>query len=377
MRSLPRILLLCEFPELNGAEQSLLAAAGTGAQGEFDFLAAVPPAGPLAQALDRQGIERIEFQTRDATGHAANLASRRQQLADLLARTQPDLLHANSISMGRLSGPVAQELGLASLTHLRDILTLSRQAVADLNLHRRLLAVLEATRRFHVAQGIDPGRAAVLYNGVDLDRFCPRPAASSLYDELNLPRSAVLVGTIGQIGLRKGQDILLQAACLLAGTRPDVHYLLVGRRCSQKDESRQFEADLRRVAVGPLAGRVHFLGLRDDVARILNELTLLVHPARQEPLGRVLLEAAASGAPVIATTVGGTLEIFPPGSNTARLIPADNAPALAQAMSDLLADASARLALGQAARRRAEQAFSAPLAAAALHQHYREVLDAR
>ena len=58
-----------------------------------------------------------------------------------LNRHRPALLHANSLAMGRLSGPVAAELALPSLSHLRDIVTLSRQAIADLNCHTRLLAV--------------------------------------------------------------------------------------------------------------------------------------------------------------------------------------------------------------------------------------------
>ena len=63
------------------------------------------------------------------------------------------------------------------------------------------------------------------------------------------------------------------------------------------------------------------MGVRSDVDRMLGEATLLVHPARQEPLGRVLLEAAAAGIAVVTTTVGGTREIFPPDRNAAILVP--------------------------------------------------------
>ena len=98
-----------------------------------------------------------------------------------------------------------------------------------------------------------------------------------------------------------------------------MHYVIVGQRHSEKAESRQFAtigqgharlACTQRARAAP--ARVHFLGVRNDVCRLLDELTLLVHPARQEPLGRVLLEAAAAGVAVIATDVGGTPEIFPP-----------------------------------------------------------------
>ena len=81
-----------------------------------------------------------------------------------------------------------------------------------------------------------------------------------LHRELGLPPESLLVGTIGQIGLRKGHDVLLRAAAAIAGRLPNVHYLIVGQRHSEKDESRQFERDLHEASSGPLAGRVHFLG---------------------------------------------------------------------------------------------------------------------
>jgi glycosyltransferase involved in cell wall biosynthesis len=236
------------------------------------------------------------------------------------------------------------------------------------------LAVSRATRDFHLAAGLSAEKTRVLHNGVDLARFSPRPATGYLQRELGIPGEARLLGTIGQIGLRKGQDVLLEAAGLLANVFPDVHYLIVGRRWSRKEESRRFEARLGEAAAGSLAGRLHLVGYRNDVDRLLNELTLLIHPARQEPLGRVLLEAAASGVAVVASDVGGTAEIFPDSSSSARLVRPGDGQTLAAAIKELLDDSAARLSLAAAARRRAEEAFGAPRAAAGLIDQYREVL---
>jgi glycosyltransferase involved in cell wall biosynthesis len=107
---------------------------------------------------------------------------------------------------------------------------------------------------------------------------------------------------------------------------------------------------------------------------LLNEFTLLAHPARQEPLGRVLLEAAAAGLPVVATDVGGTREIFPPETGSACLVPPDDPAALAAAIGRVLKDADRRAAIGRSARLRAEQAFDANRAAEGLARHYRELL---
>jgi glycosyltransferase involved in cell wall biosynthesis len=367
---MPEILILCEYPTLNGGERSMLATLDGVRAGGFMPTMMAPPDGPLAAELIARGIELIPFQCRasDGTRVAQNLL--REDLADILRRRRPALLHANSLAMGRLSGPVADDCGLPSIAHLRDIIRLSVQAVADLNRHRRLLAVSAATREFHVLHGLDAEKTRVLYNGVDLEQFCPRPPTGYLHRELGLPADARLIGTIGQIGLRKGQDVLLHAASLIAERAPVAHFLIVGERNSEKGESRQFESNLRNAAGGSLTGRVHFLGRRNDITLLLNELTLLVHSARQEPLGRVLLEAAASGVAVVATDVGGTREIFPPELDAARVVSPDDADSMAVAMLELLGNRLLRDHLGAAARRHAEERFDVRNSVAGLIRHY-------
>jgi glycosyltransferase involved in cell wall biosynthesis len=155
---------------------------------------------------------------------------------------------------------------------------------------------------------------------------------------------------------------------------PNAHYLLVGERNSDKEESRRFEAQLHAAGQGSLAGRVHFLGVRRDVDRLLNELTLLVHPARQEPLGRVLLESAASGVPVVATEVGGTREIFPGNRECAWLVPPNDVEALCEALLALVNEDELRISLGKAARHRAEQQFDIRTAVPNLLQHYQALV---
>jgi len=369
------LFLLCEYPTLCGAERSMLAVLDAVRTSGFQPAVIAPAQGSLAETLRARDIEVIPFCWRDAGGTRPPQDRLRRQLAELLRRRRPDLLDANSLATGRLSGPVARELGLASIAHLREIIKLSRQAVADLNRHARLLAVSRATRDFHVAGGMAGEKTHVLYNGVDLQKFRPRPPTGYLHRELGLAADAPLVGTIGQISLRKAQDVFVRAAALLAGRLPRVHFVVVGRRFSQKDESRRFETDLRAAATGDLAGRLHFLGNRNNVERLLGELTLLAHPARQEPLGRVLLEAAACGVPVAASAVGGTPEIFPASPRCARLVPPDDPHALAAAIIELLADGSLRARMGTAARRRAEETFNVHEAAARLIEHYRSVIS--
>lgn len=395
-----RVAWLFEYPTLHGGERSLLATlAGLRARG-IEPVAIAPACGALAEALRGAGVEvtpsgpeendvvirsagERSFAERKMTlrpfgeRKATSIDDRRQRLRRLLERLKPDLLHANSLSMGRLSGPVAAAMRLPSLSHLRDIVRLSAAAIGDLNQHERLLAVSRATRDFHVVQGIDSHRIHVCHNGIDLVEFQPRSPTGWLHRQLGLGRAAVIVMTIGQVVMRKGHDTLVRAAARLLQTSPDVHWVLAGERHSQKTEAIEYERQLHQaIAAASMTERFHLLGRCERVPDLLAEATLLAHPARQEPLGRVLLEAAAAGVACVATDVGGTREIFP-SADMARLVPPDDDAALAAAMDDLLASPSDRARLAAAARRRAEEAFGARQAADALAEHYHAAIESR
>lgn len=341
----------------------------------FDIAIAAAREGQLADAVRTRGLTHVMWDTADQEGKRFSLEQLRDSLTSILREARPDLVHANSLSTARIAGPVASRLGVRSIGHLRDIIKLTGQAIDDLNLHSRLVAVSAATRDFHAAQGLDASKCSVLNNGVDLEKFSPRQPIGHLHQQLGLPTSTLLVAVIGQLGLRKGTDTALTAALQVSEQIPNVHWLVVGERTSNKRESEAFETKLHEIANRPpLAGRVHFLGTRSDVSQWLSECTLLVHAARQEPLGRVLLEAAACGVAIVATDVGGTPEIFPPESNTAVLVPPDAPEELATAIMTLLNDTDRRHALGTAARRRAEEAFDIRIAAKRLTDLYSDVL---
>jgi glycosyltransferase involved in cell wall biosynthesis len=367
-----RVLVLCEHPTVLGGERSWLATVEMVRRSGIDLAVAAPSSGPLSEICHKKQIKLLPFNSLDLAGRRLDQPRRREKLAQLIDHHSPDLIHANSLSMGRLVGPVARELEYPSVAHLRDIIKLSARATADLNQNDRLLAVSDATRDFHIAAGLDADKTLTLYNGVDLDQFAPREKTGYLHRELGLDPQIPLIGTVGQIGLRKGHDTLLAAAKIICRLSADVHFTLVGHRWSTKDESRQFEAKLREEA-RQLGGRFHFLGIRDDVDRLMNEWTALAHPARQEPLGRVLLEASAAGLPVVATDVGGTREIFTPELELAKLIEPDDPDALADAISQLLDAPELRKKMAQALRARAIAKFDQSTSAAGLINHYRQV----
>jgi glycosyltransferase involved in cell wall biosynthesis len=328
---------------------------------ELTWLA--PESGPLAEELQRLHRRHLPFSIRNDGGRLLSETAALTTLRARLLTLQPDLIHGNSLAIARWLGRHADELQLPATCHIRDIVGLSRTAVADLNRNRALIAVSHATKDFHVSQGVDANRVSVVYNGIEVEPFnTPDATGIDLREQLGLPSDAFLVAAIGQIGLRKGQTIYAEAAVAAlqsAGEeRRPMHFLLIGERHSDKEESRVFDAQIDAIITAAnREPRFHRLGYRVDVPAILRQVDVVIHAARQEPLGRVLLEAAAAGRAIIATDVGGTREIL--SAEISALLVSPNDPgAIAAALLQLARDSELRQRLGAKAQETVKERFT-------------------
>ncbi|MCH2180390.1 MAG: glycosyltransferase family 4 protein [Mariniblastus sp.] len=304
-----RVLLLGEYGWRNGGENSFLAIAPSLIQQGFEFVAAVPAGTEFSTALAELGCDLVDLQLfhRDQRKSQEQI---RIDLDQLVRSVQPDLVHCNSLSTSRLAGPVTRAANVPSVGYLRDILRLSAKAIQDISEMDQLVAVSRATRDYHVAAGIPAGKVEVIYNGVDLEQFAPRSGTGSLQAERGIPTGDRIILCVGQIGIRKGTEIVLDSFSRLAAKDPSLQLFLAGDRHSKKQEAIEYEKQLKATsASSSCSSRIHWLGRIDGIPNLMNEAVLLLHAAHQEPLGRVLLEAAASGLPFVATRVGGTPEI--------------------------------------------------------------------
>jgi glycosyltransferase involved in cell wall biosynthesis len=338
-----KLCFLFEYATLNGGEYSLLATVCelTRLAPDWKLEAWGPMHRPgggksFGEALAQAGITYLPLEFRTLNGEPRPRDEVEEDIVQLAQARQPGIIHANSLSAGRWLGRVVPRLACPTTAHLRDIIRLSESAVAELARHQRLFAVSEATRSHHFKQGLPPDRIVTVYNGLDLNQFSPRPRTGWLRTQLGLPAEALVIGSIGQINLRKGLDVLAKAAEQIVAQFPGVHFVHAGERFSQKPESIAFDQQLDETfARLPPPARWHRLGIVEDVTTLYPELDVLVHPARQEPFGRVLLEAAAMNVPIVATNVGGTAEMFHAGE-PARLIEPDSSQQLAEAVCDVL-----------------------------------------
>jgi glycosyltransferase involved in cell wall biosynthesis len=300
-----------------------------------------------------------------STRALAELGAAGLQLRRAARRRRVDLIHANSI---RIALPVVASRDLggpACIAHVHECLPPGRVSNA---VHRvisradRVLVNSRHTRRLF--QRAVPGSAPeVLYNGVDLRRFNParhdRAAARAAFA---VPTGDVALGVVAQITPWKGQEEAMRTTVALRAMGLPVQLLLAGSAVfvtpRTRYDNRSYEEKLRRLASSlGLGAAVRFLGQQAEIPRLLRALDMLLVPSWEEPFGRVVVEAMAMGVPVAATTVGGPREILLEGESGV-LLPPREPEAWAVALAPLLRDRARLAAMGQAARRRAQQQFA-------------------
>ena len=299
-----KALLVSEYGALNGGEYSFLTALPWLQAAGFQFAAALPGDSGFAECLRKRSVEVIPVSFLESDGTRKSQGVIRSELHRVIEHVRPVIVHANSLAASRILGPVTAKSGVVGLGYVRDIIKLSRKAIEDVNCLDVIVAVSSATANYHIANGLCAEKVKVIHNGVDLERFKPATPAAE-----DAPVNICLC--IGQIGLRKGLDLSLQLLSSVFKHVDDAELWIVGERHSKKQESIDHENELRSFTDTRFAsGKVKWLGRRNDIADLMQSARLLVHGARQEPLGRVLLEAAASGLPMVTTDVGGTPEIL-------------------------------------------------------------------
>jgi glycosyltransferase involved in cell wall biosynthesis len=190
-----------------------------------------------------------------------------------------------------------------------------------------------------------------IYNGVDLDAFHPPPShgrSDALRMKHELPNRPI-VGIVGRIVKEKGYREFLQMAIALTESGVDATYLVVGD--SLPSDRDQFGLKLRtQVKIANLADRFVFTGMTDQVPQYLGLMDIFVLPSYREGFPRSVLEAMATGLPVVATDIRGCREAVVEGI-TGHIVPPRDAKALRIAVESLLADPERRRQMGAQARR--------------------------
>jgi sugar transferase (PEP-CTERM/EpsH1 system associated) len=236
----------------------------------------------------------------------------------------------------------------------------------------RYVPLSQELERYLVAGvGIPVQRITRIYNGVDTECFRPGSGAG-LPPDFADPDNLV-IGTVGRMHGVKDQLNLVRAFVQLVQRLPEqaprLRLALIGDGPLQAVCRTELEA-------AGLGAQAWLPGSRDDVPDLLRCLDLFVLPSQAEGISNTILEAMATGLPVIATAVGGNLELVA-GGETGTLVPPNDPEALAGALAAYVRDPALRAAHARAARQRVEQRFSLDGMLARYGALYQDVLEAK
>jgi glycosyltransferase involved in cell wall biosynthesis len=368
-----RLLSVQPVAERGGSDHLLVRMLRSLPPDEFDCHVALPGPSPLAEEFDAAGaglhsvpMKRLSTShgAGEWVGYAAGWPVAVGRLVRLIRRLRIDVVHSNSLHS--LYGWAAAAItGRPHVWHAREIVVQSRAAMQLERFLARHFAVKVVCMSQAIADQLDPANVEVVYETVDPAEFRPE-LAGRFRDGVGIPDNAPLVGAVGRIDTWKGFDVLLDAFARAKGRRPDLHLVVAGAPVTGKE---QLAIDLATRAT-QLAG-VHWLGPRTDTPELFADLDLFVLPSTEpEPYGIVVVEALASGAPVVVTDAGGAPEIVAhaaPGSGTT--VPPGDAGALA--------DAIVRIApvTTDAATRKGRPALQPPAATGRVAEIFREAAE--
>lgn len=207
---------------------------------------------------------------------------------------------------------------------------------------QHVVAVSDRIRQEVVARGIDPSRVTCIQNAIALDRLTLRAGDTRLRDTLGVGPRTVLVGSIGRLSAEKGQEQLVAAASEVTAKHDDIRFVFFGVG-PENDRLAALvrERDLERYFV--------FAGYHDDMEAVYNGLDLVVQSSYTEGMPNVIIESLLMKTPVIATAVGGTVEIVAAGK-TGILVEPGRSDVLSRAILGFLTDREGHAAMAARGR---------------------------
>ena len=328
----------------------------------WNVLIVAQPGSRLFAEASTAALPVVATRMRRAADPRAMVALRR-----LFVARRATLVHTHSSIDSWVGGLAARSLGLPVVRSRHVTIAVPRRRALVYRLAQRVLTSAERVKTVLTEAGVDPRKVVAVPPGVDTTRFHPAVSGAALRAELGL--AGPVVGLVANIRGSKGHDVFLEAARDVLAEVPDARFLIVGDGVGY--------ADVRaRVDRMGLAHIVTMTGFRRDIPEVMAALDVLVLPSiRSEATSQAILQALAVGTPVVATNIGGSPEVIRDGE-TGRLVPPNDAPALARAIAGLLRDPARARAMAQAGQTFVRQRLSLDAQMTLTTTVYRELIGA-
>jgi glycosyltransferase involved in cell wall biosynthesis len=300
-----------------------------------------------------------------------------RRLSRLIREEGIDLVHLNSHLLSDRDAAIGARLaGVPQVCHVRwlhDYSATSTEYWIDRALSRwvsRFIYMSKAIEKTYLDLGVPPSKGEVIDDPFELTEPLRESRAREVRSEFGLDDGERLVTNVGRVVEWKGHDYFVRAFAKVARSMPNVRAMIVGGA----DDGAYYDSLRQMVADLGLSGRVIFTGFRHDVDRIMAASDVIVHSSSMpEPFGRVVVEAMASGRPVVGTAAGGVPEIVEDGV-TGLLVPPRDEARMAESIERLLENASWANSVGERGRQYVRTRFTVARHVAAVQCIYDSIL---
>jgi glycosyltransferase involved in cell wall biosynthesis len=348
-----RLLLIIPTLVRGGAEKQLTLLAARLPRDQFDVhVAVLTHIGPLEAELREAGIEVTVIGKRWKFDPLSYLRLRRH-----IQSLKPDIVHTWLFAANAYGRQAAISTGVKHIIageRCVDPWKASWQLMIDRALAKRTEHIVTnstGVKDFYVSRGLPAEKFVIIPNGIDIaSPHSTSISREALLAELSLPADSRLIGAVGRLWPQKRLKDLIWAADLLKSTRDGAHLLIIGDGPHRSRLERYRDQD-------ELQDRVHFLGERDDVPRLMPHFDVLWLASEYEGQSNAIMEAMAAGVPVIATDIPGNRDLVV-NDVTGYLVPLGDRFEFTRRTDSLLSDEALRTKFGAAGRERIEQEFT-------------------
>jgi glycosyltransferase involved in cell wall biosynthesis len=360
------ILILHGSSDIYGASKILMTTA-LFLKEKYRVLVVLSENGPLVDALRDLGIEveicrlgilrRKYFSIKGLINRLSVLSKSKKELTKIVTKHNISIIYSNTLAV-LVGAMVAKACKIKHIWHVHEIILTPKLFVKFLgyclNKWCDIVIVVSNPVRNYWKPFVLEDKIVTIHNGIDYSPFLD--VQSNLRQELQITDDTVLVGMIGRVHFWKGQKYFVELASLIASKNKNVKFIMVGDAFPGYEYL--YDEISAQVKEKNLEDLIINLGYRTDIGNILNGLDIFILPSiLPDPFPTVILEAMASGKPVVATMHGGALEMVDDG-RTGFLIPWDNAHLAVDKFVNLINEPQVRSEMGQAGRQKVLNEFS-------------------
>ncbi|MEO6906435.1 MAG: glycosyltransferase family 4 protein [Abditibacteriaceae bacterium] len=322
------------------------------------------------------GLEKRPLGTRGTMMALGKVLLQQRGLIKIIRDEKIDLVHANSTAAHAASGAAARRCGVPAIWHVRDLTLLGRWSGLLERQADAIVAISKTVAQSLEKQKIPHHKIHQIYNSLDVSDWpLQSPPDADILKILNASDSTVVFGCVGQLVPWKNQAMFIEAAALLRGleSHANIKFAIIGSDPWQQDSPyrRQLIAQAKTLGLG---NELIFFPHQNDNRGALSACDVLVHPARCEPFGRVLIEAMALEKTVVAFDAAGAGEILTNEKDGLLISPESGSAGLVQAMRKVLLSSSLREKLGKAGSLTVQQRFNATDGTAQMTKLYESLI---